>query len=266
MKRCRTLTLLSVFLGAAGFFLRLLQNKTGFDVDGLPISGNLPALALPLLLLLSGAALLLAVRPLEKGPLRRSFFQCFSGENAPLLTLAVLGIFLMAASGVLEIAFALSPQEQSILSADGMSVLVRSAGTVRSELIMGALSVIAAASLFPGAAACRRPLSPLPILAAPVCLLIRLIFTYRLYSVDPVLAHYYPELLGLILLILGTYRLSGFAVQAGSPRIFTAYAALTAILALTLPADGITPVSLLLLGGAAALTAFALMYAPDEEM
>ena len=83
-------------------------------------------------------------------------------------------------------------------------------------------------------------------------LLARLIFAYRLYSVDPVLTNYYLELLGLMLLILASYRLSGFAVQAGGPRMFGFYADLTAV---TLLADGHSA-ALLPLGGAAALEGF----------
>ena len=96
----------------------------------------------------------------------------------------------------------------------------------------------------------------LPVLPpVPVLLLARLIFAYRLYSVDPVLTNYYLELLGLMLLILASYRLSGFAVQAGGPRMFGFYADLTAILAVTLLADGHSA-ALLPLGGAAALEGF----------
>ena len=58
-----------------------------------------------------------------------------------------------------------------------------------------------------------------------------------------------------MLLILASYRLSGFAVQAGGPRTFGFYADLTAILAVTLLADGHSA-ALLPLGGAAALEGF----------
>ena len=54
-----------------------------------------------------------------------------------------------------------------------------------------------------------------------------------------------------MLLILASYRLSGFAVQAGGPRMFGFYADLTAILAVTLLADGHSA-ALLPLGGAGA--------------
>ena len=59
-----------------------------------------------------------------------------------------------------------------------------------------------------------------------------------------------------MLLILGTYRLSGFAVQAGRPRIFALYADLTAVLALTALADGPSSAALLTLGGALAMGGF----------
>ena len=54
---------------------------------------------------------------------------------------------------------------------------------------------------------------------------------------------------------MASYRLSGFAVQAGGPRTFGFYADLTAILAVTLLADGHSA-ALLPLGGAAALEGF----------
>ena len=95
---------------------------------------------------------------------------------------------------------------------------------------------------------------PLILLAVPVCLLARLILVYRLRSANPVLADYYLEILGLMFLILAAYRLSGFAVQAGRPRIFSFYAEVTAVLALSMLADGAAPSALLTLGGALALT------------
>ena len=117
--------------------------------------------------------------------------------------------------------------------------------------------MLAGICLLAGVAICRKTpdTEPQILLAVPVLLLARLIFAYRLYSVDPVLANYYLELLGLMLLILASYRLSGFAVQAGGPRMFGFYADLTAILAVTLLADGHSA-ALLPLGGAAALEGF----------
>ena len=64
------------------------------------------------------------------------------------------------------------------------------------------------------------------------------------------------SLLGLMALILGSYRLSGFTVKAGNSRLFTLYTGLSVICSLTLLADGITPATCLTLGGAAALAGF----------
>ena len=51
MKKYNLFYLLAVLGGAVGFLLRLLQNRTGFEAEtGLPVSGNLPALALIVLL------------------------------------------------------------------------------------------------------------------------------------------------------------------------------------------------------------------------
>lgn len=258
MKKHLSVPILSVALGLAGFVLRLLQDRTGFEPEtGLPISGSLPAILLPLLLAASAMVLLLLTRAMPKEPEQRPFSTVFSCENALCLTVIVLGVFLMAASGALELFTAASGQGQVVLSADGMMLLAGNSGASRSAVIMGLLSLAAAVSLFPAVMACRREtVSPLPALAAPVFLLARLVLAYRLYSVDPVLGNYYIELLSLILLILGLYRLAGFAAGSGSPRLFSAYAGISAVLALTLLADGISAPALLTLGGAAALLGF----------
>ena len=247
--------LFSLAAGAACLALRLLQNHIGFEADTrLPVPGSLPALLLPLLLLLSAAALILLTRRLPRST-EAPFSAQFGGADAKCLTLTVLGCFLVGLSGVWELLRAVSGG-QAVLSADGLSV-VTSAGSGTSGAIMGVLSIAAAAGLFCGLLACRKEtVSPLPLLAVPVSLLIRLVFVYRLDSVDPVLAHYYPELLGLMALILGSYRLSGFTVKAGNPRLFTLYTGLSVICSLTLLADGITPAACLTLGGAAALAGF----------
>lgn len=244
--------LFSLAAGAACLALRLLQNHIGFEADTrLPVPGSFPALLLPLLLLLSAVALIFLTRRLPRST-EAPFSAQFGGADAKCLTLTVLGCFLVGLSGVWELLRAVSGG-QAVLSADGLSVIA-SAG---SGTIMGVLSIAAAAGLFCGLLACQKEtVSPLPLLAVPVSLLIRLVFVYRLDSVDPVLAHYYPELLGLMALILGSYRLSGFTVKAGNPRLFTLYTGLSVICSLTLLADGITPAACLTLGGAAALAGF----------
>ena len=92
-----------------------------------------------------------------------------------------------------------------------------------------------------------------------MCLLARLILVYRLRSTDPVLEDYYLELWGLMALILAAYRLSGFTVQAGRPRMFTLCEAAVAVLALTMLPDGAAPAVVLIRGGGIALTGFQMM-------
>ena len=227
MKQCDKKSLLTLCLGAAGMSLRLLQNMTGFEPGtGLPIPGSIPGILLPVLLALSAVILFRMNSKLPKGPVEVPLSRLLNWNDKEGLFAILAGGCVMALSG-------------------------------RSGVVMGLLAVVAGICLLVGMAICRKTpdTEPQILLAVPVLLLARLIFAYRLYSVDPVLANYYLELLGLMLLILASYRLSGFAVQAGGPRMFGFYADLTAILAVTLLADGHSA-ALLPLGGAAALEGF----------
>ena len=256
MKQCDKKSLLTLCLGAAGMSLRLLQNLTGFEPGtGLPIPGSIPGILLPVLLALSAVMLFRMNSKLPKGPVEVPLSRLLNWNDKEGLFGILAGGCVMAFSGVLEIANAFG-RTVTAVSADGMEIVTVSAGAGRSGVVMGLLAVVAGICLLAGVAICRKTpdTEPQILLAVPV-LLARLIFAYRLYSVDPVLANYYLELLGLMLLILASYRLSGFAVQAGGPRMFGFYADLTAILAVTLLADGHSA-ALLPLGGAAALEGF----------
>lgn len=265
MKQRLKLPVLSVAAGLAGFALRLLQNRTGFEADtGLPIPGNLPAVLLPVLLAVAAVILFLLACSQPKGLVKRPFSAVFHTEDAKVLTVLVLGVFLMAVSGVLEILnIGTGSAPVEYLTADGLILASNRSAAGQSARFMGLCSVAAAAAVFPSVMACRREKgNPLPVLAAPALLLVRLILAYRVHSVNPVLADYYVELLSLILLILGFYRLSGFTVACGSCRFFSAYAGMSGVLALTLVADGITPAALLAVGGAAVLLGFGLLLNP----
>lgn len=267
MKKSCSDFILAVLFGLAGFALRLLQNRTGFEPDtGLPVSGNLPASLLPVLLALAGAALYLVIRRSLPGRVPElPFARLFRLGNRGLLTIALLGACTMALSGVLELANTLGGSAAAV-SADGMEIVASPAGAGGSVVLTAVLSAAAGACMAAGILFCRKTEEPpLILLAVPVCLLARLILVYRLRSTDPVLTDYYLELLGLMLLILGTYRLSGFAAQAGRPRIFALYTGLTAVLALTMLADGPSAAALLTLGGALALGGFRWMLNPTGE-
>ena len=188
-----------------------------------------------------------------------------------LLTPAVMGLFLLAASGVLDLLFGFSGASALTGSGETVTVFVTAQGSQlfsgREHLVVGLLSLLSAASLLPAVPACRirpegetrKPFQS-PLLLVPVCcLVVRLVLTYRVVSVDPSLTDYYTELLAVVFLALAFYRLSSFAFRAGRTRRFAVYAALAIAFCLATLADRPDPARLLFyLGGAVTLFGFLL--------
>ncbi len=260
--------------GAAAFVLRLLQNQTGFEPDtGLPIPGSLAAYAL--LALLAVLAVLLAAftrfLPGEEDPVYP-----FPVENSGLLTLPVLGIFAIAFSGAADLAdcFHLLPEDM-IFSRHALYGILREGGlgfSAGGQAILGVLSLLSAGVLFWALLACRREniQPPSNALLLPVLtLVIRVVLTYRIDSVNPSLQLYYMELLALVFLTLGFYRLSSYAFQAGDTRRFALYTGAAAVLSIASLADGSAYLSSLLLyaGGTLTLLGFLLvrLSVPEPE-
>ena len=274
MKKYVLWPLLAAIGGVGAFLLRLLQRSTGFEVDtGLPIPGNLYAILLVAWFVVLAAVCLLAARPLlpadrEDPPL---FPTGFSVASPGLLTPAVMGLFLLAASGVLDLLFGFSGASALTGSGETVTVFVTAQGSQlfsgREHLVVGLLSLLSAASLLPALPACRirpeggarKPFQS-PLLLVPVCcLVVRLVLTYRVVSVDPSLTDYYTELLAVVFLALAFYRLSSFAFRAGRTRRFAVYAALAIAFCLATLADRPDPARLLFyLGGAVTLFGFLL--------
>ncbi|EOS66020.1 hypothetical protein [Oscillibacter sp. 1-3] len=284
MKKQLLLPLASAAGGAAALVLRLLQNKTGFEAaTGLPVPGNAPGTALTALLAVLAAALYLLARLLpaetEDGPF---FPEDFRTVNAALVALPVVGIFLMAVSGALDIAAgaALMNSLEAVGGPDGPSVIWSTWGassgltfTPKARILAGALALIAAVSLFPPAACCRRrpgvrprTASPVLLLVSPVCMVSRLVLAYRVDSVNPALQAYYVEILALTFMTLAFYRLSSFAYHAAKPRRFALYAGAAVVLCLAALADGESLSALLLYaGGAAVLLGFLLLWLTEGQ-
>ena len=254
MRRYAVFPVLALGGGCAAFVLRLLQWRVGFEPDtGLPVPGApfgaATALLAVLVMVLSGLLSRRLPKESEGTPL---FPQGFSTPEAGLLTLAVAGVFLMAVSGLADMAAGLGVQ-----GLPGMAAL--SAVSRREQLILGVLTAVSAVCLFPAVAACRlrpdgmaRPFSG-TLLAPVVCLVVRLVLVYRQDSANPVLAAYWVELLALVLVILALYRLSAFSCGAGRTRRFVLYAVPAAALCLGALADGGALSSLLFNAGAALL-------------
>ena len=233
---------------------------------GLPIPGNLYAILLVAWFVVLAAVCLLAARTLlpadrEDPPL---FPTGFSVASPGLLTPAVMGLFLLAASGVLDLLFGFSGASALTGSGETVTVFVTAQGSQlfsgREHLVVGLLSLLSAASLLPAVPACRirpeggarKPFQS-PLLLVPVCcLVVRLVLTYRVVSVDPSLTDYYTELLAVVFLALAFYR-------AGRTRRFAVYAALAIAFCLATLADRPDPARLLFyLGGAVTLFGFLL--------
>ena len=275
MKKNLILPVLPVLGGAVAFILRLLQNRTGFEPDtGLPISGNIPGLVLVILLAVLAAALCVLVWKLPKetdpGP---AFPQDFATTDTRLLTLPVMGVLLMALSGLLDLAggFGISLggpslEDAYVLSAAMESYIPGPAFSQKALLLMGLLSLVSAAGLFLAVLSCRpregrAVMSRTPLLIAPAALVVRLVLVYRVDSVNPALEAYYVELLALVFLTLSFYRLSAFAFNAGRTRRFALYTGAAVVLSLAALTDGATGLSstLLYLGGALTLLGFLLL-------
>ncbi len=274
MNKHYALPLAAALGAAAACVLRLLQNHTGYEADtGLPIPGNFAALALAVLLAGLAAVLALAARllPAEEDPgpvLPRDF----STKSAGLLAIPVCGVFLLALSGLCDLAESLRMLPEGLASSRHAIYGVLRAGGLgyspQGQTLMGALTLAAAASLLPVLAGCRRRhggprhKAPSAITLLPVAaLVVRLVLTYRIDSVNPSLTMYYVELLALVFLTLGFYRLSSFAFQAGRTRRFGFYSACALVLCAASLADGNAYLSSLLLyaGGALTLAGFLLL-------
>lgn len=267
------LPLAAVLGGAAAFVLRLLQDQTGFEAEsGLPISGNPAGIALLVLLAAMAAVFWLLGRllPAEDPEAPPEFPAAFHTDSPALLTLAVGGVALMGLGGLVDVAEVLGLLPQNLVNSRHALCAVLQAGGLGfvplAQLLLGLLLFLSSGGLFLAAAACRgreapRPLADWVLLPPAAVLVVRLVLTYRMDSVNPSLAMYYPELLALSFLTMGFYRLSSFAFQAGDTRRFSLYACMAVILCCAALADGSVYLSSILVyaGGAVAMLGFLLL-------
>lgn len=277
----------AVTLGSViAFVLRFLQNQTGFEeVTGLPIAGNVPGLVLAgWLIMMAGFFFVLARKHFSDEP-SGTFPAAFTTANSTLLFLPVAGLALFAVSGLVDLYEGLTQNRvlfQLQAAADPYSAFgadAFSGGFASvSQILLGAVSLLVALSLFPAVSACRKDgkfsgrvaFDGVFLLIAPVALVVRLVLTYRLDSINPSLEAYYMELLALVFLTLAFYRLSSFAFSAASLSRFAIYTGLAAVCSLAALADGGPYLSslLLYLGGPLTLMGFLLLrivHADDES-
>lgn len=266
MKKQLTLPSVALAGGAVAFVLRLMQNRTGFDPDtGLPIPGSVPGIALVLLLAGMAALLLWMTRALPAScAVSPAFPAAFSTEDTGMLMVPMAGAFLVALSGILDLLLGfgfLASTSVTLPGFETFSLFAGDAFSPVSHLLLGAVSLIAAVPLLLMILSCRRGgkrevrVDGCVLLVPVLTLVVRLVLTYRVDSVDPSLAAYYVEVLTLVFLILGFYRLSSFAFGAGRIRPFSWCVGAAAVLTLTILADTDAPLAstLLYLGSALVL-------------
>lgn len=214
--------------GALAFALRLVQNRTGFEAEtGLAIPGSLPGTALIFLFIVLAAALAVLSRGLPKKDDKLAFPAAFPAPQATMLMVVIMGVFLIALSGLADLAIGLGLGGEAIFAP-------------RAHLLLGVFSLASAAGVFLGAVSCRRTdeaFNGTPLLAAPAMLVVRLVLTYRISSTDPTLAAYYVELLALVFLALGFFCLSAFAFGDGRTRSFVRCSAMAVVFSLASLAD-----------------------------
>lgn len=263
MKKQILIPALAAVGGVLALVLRLVQNRTGFEEGtGLAVSGNFAGTALAAVLIALAATVLVLTGKLPKKDDKLTFPAAFPAPEATMLMVVVMGVFLMALSGLADVAIGLGLGGKALFAH-------------RVHLVLGVLSLASAAGLFLGAAGCRKAeegFNGTPLLAAPAMFVVRLVLTYRVSSTDPTLAAYYVELLALVFLTLGFFRLSSFAFKDGRPRSFVRCSAMAVVLALASLAEWGSHVKcisspVLYAGGGAVLLGFLFLrlHAPEND-
>ena len=263
MKKQFLLPVTAAAAGAVLFVLRLLQRKTAFEsATGLAVKGHPLTIAPVILLLAAGIILFLLARKLPRGT-EDTFPASFSTTDAGSLSLPVMGILLMLLSGCVNV---LSFEQPDLIP--GSETL-----STTTHLLYAVTAAVPALAMFPAVSACRtrddaaqhKAFDGVCLLAAPVCLVVRLVLSYRIYSINPVLQTYYAEVLALVLMTLAFYHLSSFAFSRGRSGSFAFYSSFAAVAGLAaLGGSGSFPDLLLYGGGSLALLGFLLLYLQES--
>lgn len=223
---------------AAAAVLRVLQLRTGFDADDLPVSGNAFALLLPVVLAAATAYFAVTARKLpglDREGAGRKLEESFSfSENMPALFCAVMGSFLIAASAFAAFAGYTRGLQLKPLSA---------AAVFAAVCYLYAVFSIKRRSGTPG----------LALLLPVIVLLVYLILLYRADASDPVLAHIYVEILAVSALALCSLETAAFAYGCGSPRVLVPSCAAAILCSVALAAEMKSVSSVLLFAGGAML-------------
>lgn len=246
MKKHKKMTVVTAAAAVLAVALRLWQRLTGFEEGTeLAVSGHPAGICLPVVLVLTAAALVWLARELPGEWEQRPFLQVFGTGVSTRLMPVVMGVFLMAGSGLMQILFALAGNGMYYaLQGDGMLALIQMSEVSPSEtLLVGLTAVVSGVCLFPAAVACRRAteeegVNGVWLLIPVIAMVVRLVLLYRVHSVNPVLQAYYVELLAVVCTAVAIYQLAGFVFGQGAPRWYSISSGLAVVLCAAAMADG----------------------------
>ncbi|MDE7243779.1 MAG: hypothetical protein K2O18_07370 [Oscillospiraceae bacterium] len=233
--------------GAVLLVLRLLQNKSGFDVvTGLSKPSVPASLLMILIAACAGAELFLCT----KLPKRSADFADLFAPPEKELTAAVCGSLLLAAGG-------------GLLAADAFL----NGGTAAS--VAGLLALAAGAGLVAFNRSLRAGEQELPLLALLPLLFFSVFFVLAVYlplEDDPVFFRYYLPILSAAVTACAFSLLAGFCRHESSLRAFQFTADMAVILCLAAAADAGTANRLLYIGCAVILSVYLVLRREPEEL
>ncbi len=225
--------LMLVLAGAAAVGLRTWQMRTGFDADGLPLSGNTAALALPVVLAAAAAYFVLSARrfPAQQD-MAAPFADCFLFQDNTAVIAGVVGALLLAASAAAAVA--------------GYTLDT-------SALFLAPVAVAAMCSILHVIFGCYRGtrVYAMALLVPVGCLALFFIHTHLSCASDPNLADIYVRVLAVAALLGSAWQLATFAYLEGTPRNYVPVGAMAFVLALAAAAEQRSLASVLFFVGCA---------------
>ncbi len=179
----------------AGFILRRWQLQSAFDQSGRAVAGHPAGITLGLVCALSVLALAVLCLRLPK---RSGYEESFSSGKLELAVSALAALLLIFGSAL------------SLMSESGLWMRI-----VYTLGILGGLCIaVTAAQRFRGVV----PSLALHVLPC-IFLAVRLVFTFKRWSVDPVVQDYCYDLFAAISAMLAVYHLGGFCLNRGQRRL-----------------------------------------------
>lgn len=216
-KSVSLIVLLLAALGGCG--LRYWNLTAGVDAQGLPRTGHLSAYLMAGWCMLCLAVFIVLARTSQGRS--RAHSVMFTGRR--LAVLGYLGAALVLLSGILDFADALL------------------AGPGISSPILCLMSLFAGGCLFAVAwmrSHSRAAYPPLELLPE-VYLVVKLILSFKSWSVDPVILDYCVMLFAMLFVVLGFYFSTGFLFEQGRPRLMLLCAMGACMFSAMAVADGV---------------------------